>query len=203
MGVLWTANLTRSAEKFSDEEFHALMTTGQKPTRPLYGMPSHLFTKLSDSDARALMGFVRSLPVKGEVHPEPTISPQLQKMIDDGSLSTSAQDVVKYGQVWPPDGGKELALGRYIARATCAECHGMDLRGGEPAIEGDKARPDLHIVAAYEPVDFAKLMRSGTAAGGRELGLMKEVALGRFANMTEREVEALRAYLVQVAQTNP
>ena len=42
-------------------------------------------------------------------------------------------------------------------------------------------------------------MREGIGLGGRELGLMREVAIGRFAHFTEAEVDALYAYLRTLA----
>jgi hypothetical protein len=55
--------------------------------------------------------------------------------------------------------------------------------------------PSLIIVAGYSEQDFATLMRTGIALGGRKLDLMREVALGRFSHFTDAEVEALHSYL--------
>jgi mono/diheme cytochrome c family protein len=70
------------------------------------------------------------------------------------------------------------------------ECHGPQLKGDGPA----KA-PDLAIAAAYDPSDFATLLRTGQAAGGRELGLMSASARIRFADLSDAEIAALHAYL--------
>ena len=75
--------------------------------------------------------------------------------------------------------------------AACSECHGSDLTGDPLA-----GSPDLSMAAAYELADFSKLMRTGKGAGGRDLGLMSEVAKGRFAHFTEDEIAAIHAYLV-------
>ncbi|QPD00200.1 c-type cytochrome [Qipengyuania soli] len=202
MGVLWTANLTRSAEKHSDAEMVAMITTGRKPGRELHGMPSHIFTKLDPSDLAAILAFVRSKPVGGDVHPEPTFGPELRKMMADGTYKSSAQEVAGQGEAWPADAGPAHALGRYIVRATCAECHGLDLKGGKPPFPGDKERPDLTLmVPAYDPADFLKLLHTGKAAGDREVSLMSEVSRNRFAHLTDEEVEAVRSYIVAVSET--
>jgi len=39
-------------------------------------------------------------------------------------------------------------------------------------------------------------MRTGEPVGGRRLGLMAEVARGRFAYLTEREIDAIYDYLL-------
>jgi len=204
LGVLWTANLTRSAAQHSDAEMVAMITTGRKPGRELHGMPSHIFTQLSPADLAAIITFIRSKPVGGEVHPEPTFGPELQKMMKEGSYKSSAQEVAAADAKSPPEVGPDHALGRYIARATCAECHGLDLKGGPTPFPGDKPRPDLTMmVPAYEPKDFTRLLHTGVAAGDREIGLMSEVARNRFAHLTDAEVEAVRGYVVALANQTP
>jgi len=201
LGVLWTANLTRSAAQHGDDELVAMITTGRRPTRELHGMPSHIFSQLDPSDLAAILAFIRSKPVGGEVHPEPTFGPELRKMIGEGSYRSSAQEVARADPVMPDDLGPEHALGRYIARATCAECHNLDLKGGPTPFPEDKPRPDLTMMApAYEPADFVTLMRTGQAAGDRDVGMMSEVARDRFTHFTDREIEAVRGYIVALGR---
>ena len=203
LGVLWTGNLTRSAEKHSDAELVTMITKGRRPGRDLHGMPSHIFTHLAPTDLAAIIAFVRSKPVGGIVHPNPTIGPELRKMMSDGTYKSSAQEVAEQGETWPPDMGPEHAYARHIVRATCVECHKMDLRGDDPDKEKPPFSVDLRIVGSYEPADFLKLMHTGKAAGDRELEMMSGVARGRFSHLTDDEVEAIRSYLVEVARRDP
>jgi cytochrome c553 len=199
-GILWTANLTRTVAAVDDPEFVRLMQSGRRHDRDMIGMPSHLFTQLADEDIEALLAFVRSKPISGEVHPEPTFSPMLREMMQSGKMKTSAQEVAALGTEWPRDAGPAHLLGRYISRATCAECHGMDLRGGEGLLPGDTPRPDIaQMIPAYSLEDFRNLMRQGTATGGRDVGLMSEVARNRYAKLTDDEIAALYDYLKALA----
>lgn len=202
LGVLWTSNLTRSAAAADDAQLTALITTGERPDRELWGMPSHLFTQLDKDDLAAVIAYVRSKPVTGEIHPEPTFSKALLAEIETGNLASSRADVEKQSEAWPPDAGSQHALGRYIVRATCAECHAMDLRGGKPLL-GAAPRPDLRIAASYDRADFVRLLREGVAAGDRKLGLMGEVARGRYSRLTDGEVAAVHGYLTKVAEIDP
>jgi hypothetical protein len=70
----------------------------------------------------------------------------------------------------------------------------LDLRGGQP---NPKAvpRPDLRMVAGYERADFIRLMRTGRAAGDRELRMMSDVARGRYRHFTDDEIGAVYDYL--------
>ncbi len=197
-GRLWTANLTRAAAGYSDAELDRVIRGGRRSDRDLWGMPSHLFTHLSGADMAAVIAYIRSKPVTGVSHPGPTFGDLARREIAAGIWMSSAAQVAKEGEVWPPDAGEAHALGRYIVRATCAECHGVDLRGGD-APPGKTPPPDLMLVGAYEPQQFKELMRTGVPIGGRDLGLMGEVARGRFSLFTDAEVDAVYAYLKRVA----
>lgn len=202
LGTLWTANLTVAAAELDDTQLRQLVVGGARPDRPLWGMPSHLFTQLDEADMAALIAFLRSKPRQGERHPEPTIGPELKRAIDAGELKSSQQEVAELGTAWPPDTGATHALGRYIARSTCAECHGMDLRGSKPPF-GAEPRPDLRVAAAYDPDAFVTLLRTGKPAGDRKLGLMGEVAVGRYRHLTDAEIGAVHGYIKAVAAIDP
>ena len=59
------------------------------------------------------------------------------------------------------------------------------------------------MVAAYEASDFQRLLRTGKAAGNREVSLMSEVARGRYRHLTDAEVEAIYRYLQAVGRDDP
>jgi mono/diheme cytochrome c family protein len=197
-GQLWTANLARSVPDYSDQQLAEVIRTGvHRDGRELWGMPSHLFTTLSSTDMAALIAYLRSVPPKGESHPPPIFEEGARREIADGTLKSSPEEVREHGGRWPPDAGEQHRLARYIVRGTCAECHGLNLEGGQPLPEA-ALRPDLRMVAAYERDDFHRLLRAGKAAGDREIGLMSEVARGRYRHFTDEEVDAIYRYLQAV-----
>ena len=201
-GVLWSTNRSRSVPQLSDDQLRAAVQGGVRPDRPLWDMPSHLFTKLSGNDFAALVAYLRSVPPGGKEHPQPSFTTAIRQEIASGAYWDSRQQVAREGQDWPPDAGPDHRLGRYIARATCAECHKMNLAGGTP-YPGAKPRPDLRMVGGYSLPDFRALMQTGKAAGNREVGLMSEVARGRYRHFTDAELEALHSYLQAVAASRP
>ena len=200
-GRLWTANLTRAVPRYDDRQLAALIRGGRRPDRLLWEMPSHLFTKLAADDMTALLAFLRSRPPAGTERPAPLFEEAARREMAAGTFKSSAAQAGEQGERWPPDAGPEHALGRYIVRATCAECHGMDLRGGRPNPQA-VPRPDLAVAAAYEPAAFRRLMRAGIAAGEREVGMMSEVARGRYAHFTDAEIDAVHRYLRRRADLN-
>jgi hypothetical protein len=51
------------------------------------------------------------------------------------------------------------------------------------------------IAASYDPADFERLLRTGKAAGNRELRLMSASSRIRFATLSDAEIAALHGYL--------
>jgi cytochrome c553 len=202
-GRLWTANLTRAAPGYSDAELARVIRGGRRPVhegeadRELWGMPSAVFTHLNDDEMAAVIAWIRTLRAKGEVHPGPTFGPRAKAEIASGLWASAPTEVAKAEKMTLPDLGPEHAQGRYIAAHTCAECHGLNLKGGVP-VEG-RTPPDLVIATAYSPEQFAILMRTGKPIDGRDMGLMTMVAKGRFSRFTDGEVKALQGYLKALA----
>jgi len=200
-GRLWTSNLTQAVPAYSDAQLAATIRGGARPDgSELWDMPSHIFTHLTEEDLAAVIAFLRSRPPIGTVHPRPAFEQGGRDEIAAGLFKSSRADVAAADAAQPPDMGGDFALGRYLARATCAECHGLDLRGGTPH-PGAAARPDLRMVTAYDAAQFETLMRIGKAIGDRDVGLMSEVSRGRFSHFTDRERQAVHLYLQKVGAT--
>ena len=158
-------------------------------------MPIKMLQHLSDREVRDIAAWVRSLPaIDPEGMPEGKWSATLAKAIAEGThpwLPDMKPDAGNKPPSMPPV--EPLALGRHIALTSCSECHGWDLNG----FEGDDA-PSLVVAKAYTPEAFARLMRTGVTAGGREskTGLMSRMARDRFAStLTDGEISALKLYL--------
>ena len=203
LGVLWTANLTQSAAAYSEAELTAMITDGKHPDRALMDMPAYLYSELHPDDLAALVSYLKSLPPKGVKHPEPTIGPKLAEDIASGDFKDSVQWVAEMKSQGPPDIGPQFAFARSVLRATCTECHGMDLRGSTEEFLDAPPRPSLRMVSAYSAEDFTTLMKTGKGIGDRELKLMGGVSRGRYSRFTDREIEAVYEYLVELARRQP
>lgn len=198
-----TANLTFAAARYSPEQLEGVIRGGRKPGgRELWDMPSHLFTRLSDHDMKPLVAYLKAQPKRGQSHPDPVFYDQARKEMAAGIYKSSAAEARELGAKSAPDVGPGHDQARYMVRATCAECHGVDLRGGVP-FPGAPFRPDLRMVSAYSKADFITLMITGKATGNRELPMMSAVARGRFARLTPAERESIYAYLVALAKKDP
>jgi cytochrome c553 len=193
---MYASNLTRDLTNYTDQQLEHVLRVGVPPTgRELWGMPSELFQHLSESDMAALIAYLRTLKPAGPPTQPPLPFPaDVQQMIAKGEWKPTAATVQDAKAVAPVDVGPEHGLGRYIARVTCAECHG-------PALKGGTDTPDLVVAGAYSRDEFERLMVQGVGAGGRKLKpLMEGVSKGRFSKMTSAERTALYGYLKKRAE---
>jgi mono/diheme cytochrome c family protein len=152
-------------------------------------MPSDAFSRLSDAETADLITYLRTFPARGAPQPAKVLGPVGRVGVLIGKFRSAPAILKASRDAGPPDLGPQFAQGRTLARA-CMECHGLDLKGSTTV-----NAPDLAIAGAYDPADFERLLRTGVAAGGRKLGLMSEVAPGRFNAFSHEEIAALHAYL--------
>ena len=192
IGRIVAPNLTAAARKFSDAELAGVIRNGVRPDgRSVLVMPSEAFVGLTDADLGRIIAFLKSLPEAAG--PDPSISPgpigRVGLVI--GKFKMAAELIAE--TVPPPEATNEDAkYGRYLARTVCAECHGTALRGTS---NPDFTSPDLRVVAAYSPEAFTRLLRTGVAIGGRDVGVMSAQARNNLSHLTDSEIAALYSYL--------
>lgn len=195
LGKSVAPNLARYAQENRPEAIEAAVRQGIGANgKALWSMPSYNFALMSDEDLSALIAFLQSSPVVEKVLPDPDLGWEVRMLI----VREQAQHMAEWASGMPPlrlseERNPKLARGEYLAKTTCNECHGFDLRGQG---EGDFYTPDLAMVVAYTDADFRRLMTTGEAIGGRnDLRLMSAVARDRFAAFTDGEISDLLAYL--------
>jgi cytochrome c553 len=192
IGRIVAPNLTSTVRRYSDGQLAAAIRSGVRPDgHSMLVMPAEVFDGLTDADLGHIIAFLKSLPAVPGPGPDVSLGPLGRIGFVVGKFKTATQLVAEV--VPPPEAGNEqAAFGRYLARTTCAQCHGTRLRGDS---NPDFASPTLQVVAAYSPEAFAQLLRTGIALGGRELKTMSPWARGHLSLLTEGEVTALYSYL--------
>jgi mono/diheme cytochrome c family protein len=187
-------NLTRLAKTYSDADFDHAIRHGLRPdgTSVAQEMPADAFQFVSDADLSDIISYIRSLPPAGDDIPPPSydLEARYKLLFGGGKL-----DVMWFADQTPAlDVGPKYARGRQLAMAACGECHTTSLRG-QPGAE-----PDLQIVASYDRADFFHFMRTGKAAGNRELPLMSDMARQRFSHFDDVELGEIYDYLAARGQ---
>jgi len=193
----YASNLSRDLQKYSDAEIDQAVRTGvPRDHRELWGMPSEIFQHLSDADLKALIANFRSVKAVGKpTQPPKPWEADVKELIAKGEFKNAKESVLRDKALAPVDLGPDHALGRYISRVTCAECHGPKLEGAPGGKPGEP--PNLIVAGGYTRAEFETLLTLGIPSGGRKLKnpLMGEVARERFVHFTPHERDALYAYL--------
>lgn len=198
--ISFSSNLTRALPAYSDAALDRAIRAGVRADgTPLWDMPSEIFTELDPADMAALIAYLRTAQPAGPVHPRIVFGPRGRREVAAGTYRPAPQVVQARRAEGPARFNGAHDQARYMIRATCGECHGVTLTGDTwPA--GERSPPDLNVVAGYSREEFRRLMRTGVATGGRQVGLMSQVSRGRFAHLTDAEVEAIYDYLAARAR---
>ena len=197
-------NLTRAVREYSDAELARVIRHGvRRDGTSVFAMPSATFAGLSDADLGRLIAYLRSVPPADGPGYELTIGPLGRFGLATGKFTPVAAGIdhaaVGRDGATPRatgPGGRALpqspkVLGRYVAHTACVECHGAELRGGPRT----RAPSLAAVVARYSVAEFATLLRTGVTSGGREVGLMSDMARRRYVHLTDDEILGLYLYL--------
>ncbi|HEX8127448.1 MAG TPA: cytochrome c [Allosphingosinicella sp.] len=196
---VFAPNITQIAAKASDRQLAAGIRQGiGHDGRGLFIMPSPQYSRLTDRETAALVGWIRTLP-RAEGRTRGLSAGPIGRLgLVTGAFRPGPSGVEEYRSQAPIAVGREHEAARHLAATACSECHGPALMGGSAG--PDQNAPDLRIAAGYDPAQFRALMRTGRPPGGRDLGLMATVAKADFSHLTDAEIDALHAYLAARAR---
>jgi len=194
-------NVADSMRRYSVGDIVTAMRQGVHPGtgRTMMVMPSQAFAPLTDTDLGRILAYVASLPPSPPVEGSVSIGPVGRVGLLAGKYKTSLQ-LVRQAVAPPEAADATAAQGRYLARTSCAQCHGADLAGASHP-EGDA--PNLRVVAGYSPEAFSRLMKTGIGVGDRKLGVMTGWAKAYLSYFTDDEVQSLYRYLHEMPQAAP
>lgn len=202
LATIYAPNLTLLAARATDRQLDRAIRQGVGVDgRALTVMPSESFQFLTDQEAAALIAAIRHFPKTGSDQPARSIGPLGRIGLVVGKLKTTPALVAEYRVSPLADFGPQFAKGRHIVETRCNECHGADLKGRE--VEPGIVSTDLSIVGAYDLEQFKTLLRTGAPPSGKKLGLMATVARSDFSHLTDEEIAAVHAYLVERAERAP
>lgn len=201
VGRLSGHNLTRVVPQYTDEQIANVIRSGVRSDGTgIVFMPSHTLVRLADADIAAIIAYLRTVKRRPDAAKDTSLGLLLRTLVVTGMIPLEP-DKVERNQLGPlARPADPSALGRYLARTTCAMCHGGDLHG-----EKQVQSPNLFaIVPAYSLIEFKTLLTTGVAIGGRKLGLMTEMSQGALKYLRDDEIASLHAYLsAPEATTHP
>ena len=196
LGDLVGPNLTPGSdvEHYTDAELGRAIREGLgRDHRPLLVMPSNDFRGLSDRDLAALIAFMRAQPAVERRAPARRLAPLAYLLLGAQAFETSLQrPVTKPVPTVPERATPEY--GEYLtAYLGCADCHGLDFRGGRSPLapRGPDLRP---IVAHAPPGSFERALTEGIGSDGRALD-PTQMPWPVFHRLTALEVAAVYQFL--------
>jgi len=211
LGVVFSKNLTPDLEtglgNWTDEEIKTAFQTGvSKDGLHLFPlMPFHYLNSMADSDASAIVAYLRTLaPVVNQV-PRPQLLP-----------SEALPQLPRQTGVVAPDPKDTAARGRYLLTSViaCGDCHTpADPQTGAPIMEkyfaggqpfegpwgivyGGNITPDKTTgIGSWSDADIKRLIKTGVRPDGRQVVLMPWQL---FASLTDDDLNAVVNYLRSV-----
>ena len=154
-------------------------------------MPFRLFNHLSDSDAAALIAYLKRLPPIDNPLPATTVRLPGYVVVGVGGMEQLFGRLSQPPPAAPAPG--TAAYGGYLAATICEECHGPGLYGGKhPAPEAPPG-PSLVPAGYWSEPAFAAAVRTGIAPGNRKLS--DWMPSKQLQYLTDEEIQALYAFL--------
>ncbi|MGY4398299.1 mono/diheme cytochrome c family protein [Sphingomonas sp. UYAg733] len=190
--------LARVAARSSDAELARAIRHGvAQDGSALYIMPTGAYAHLADEDVARIIAWIRTLkPGASDTIATTSFGPLGRALVLTGALPSSVHTLPVAGKSRPAD------IGRYMVSISCAGCH--DLHKERPSDDGKQIVPALATVgASYDPAAFRRLLRTGIGMTPRDLGMMREAAVGGLRVLTDSEIVAIQAYLRAEAEKAP
>jgi mono/diheme cytochrome c family protein len=127
-GDMWAPNISLLLASYSDADLDQVIRHGvPKDKREFWFMPSESFQYVSDADLAALIAWLRTVKPGGKAMPPIRRGPLFDKMVAAGEGGPAPQMIARFRKAEPVDLGEQNALGRYIAKTVCSECHNSEL----------------------------------------------------------------------------
>jgi mono/diheme cytochrome c family protein len=201
-----TLGRNSAVDGYEAEDWDRTLRHGVKRDgRPLMIMPSEDYSRLTDGDMTALVGYVRSLPAIDGEPGRLELPPMVRALYAFGAIEDSAEKIDHdLPAPKPVPAGATKEHGAYVAN-MCIGCHGAGFSGGK--IPGGP--PDWPAAANLTPGEDSAMARYDSAAklgamfrtGKRPDGsaLHEAMPFGVLKVMNDTDVEALHLYLKTLA----
>jgi mono/diheme cytochrome c family protein len=203
IGTIYTPNITGLADRRTDQQLvlairHAVGADG----RQILAMPSEAFAHFSAEDLGAIIAYLKTVPYIEKETPPPDLSFIAHIMVAAGVMGDlSAAEIIDHDGPFTrmPEVGANQAYGEYLS-ALCASCHGEDLSGAQPPIQGSPIAPNLTPgggLAAWSEAEFIQTIRTGVTPSGHQMD-PEYMPWKSWAKFHDEELQAIWLYLASL-----
>ena len=195
LATLIAPNITTTTPSYSDPELarvirHAVKKDGYNA----WMFASGMYTPITDADLGKMIGYLRTLkPVIGPDLGQNSYGPIGRALVVAGQFPIMAEAIDhKTPQTLGQD-TTQLGRGKYLTMTACSGCH------GGPELKGDGSdhmkSPALIIATSYTKDQFRHFLETGEGNRKKDCGNMTLMVKGFFHNLTDRESDAIYAFL--------
>lgn len=203
IGKLVSKNITKGKgglpDNFSVSDWvramkHGLNTEG----KPLYLMPSHELSLLTESDMAAIIAYCTQLPPVDRDPGKFSLGPLGYILSEFGLIPLLPAEFTDHNRELTKDIKREVsvAYGQYLS-TICQNCHGANFKGGESPVPGGKYVADITSTGnpgKWSHQEFITALHTGKTPEGKTLN-PSEMPWTITKSYTEDELTALHLYL--------
>lgn len=203
IGTFVTRNLTKGVgglpKDFSESDWVMAMKHGlDRNGKPLYLMPSHELSQLSEPDMAALIAYCSQLPPVDRETPPLHVGALGTVLTELGLIPLLPAEMTDHTKPFPKPVMSEVsvAYGKYLS-TICINCHGANLKGGESPVPGGKYVADITSTGnpgRWTHEQFINALHTGVTPEGKTLN-PEEMPWTITTNFTNDELTALHLYL--------
>lgn len=203
IGKLVSRNITRGKggipSDFGVSDWVRAMKHGlNRDGKPLYLMPSHELSLLSESDMAAIIAYCSQLPPVDRDPGKFTLGPLGYILSEFGLIPLLPAEFTDHQIKLKKDVKREVsaAYGQYLS-TICINCHGATLKGGESPVPGGKYVADITATGnpgKWSHQEFITALHTGVTPEGKTLN-PSEMPWTITKSYTEDELTALHMYL--------
>lgn len=203
IGTFVTKNLTRGKgglpSDFSVSDWVLALKHGvNRNHKPLYLMPSHELSRLTETDMAAIIAYCSQIP---KVDREPRkfkVGPLGYVLSEFGLIPLLPAEFTDHEIRFAKEIKREIsaAYGQYLS-TICINCHGANLKGGKSPVPGGKYVADITSTGnpgKWTHEQFITALHTGVTPEGKTLN-PQEMPWTITKSFTKDELTALHLYL--------
>ena len=203
IGKLVSRNITKGEgglpADYSAEDWVMAMKHGLgRDRKPLYLMPSHELSQLTQTDMAAIIAYCSQLPPVDRKPPQLTLGPLGYILSEFNLIPLLPAEFTDHNLPFMREVKREVSIeyGQYLS-TICINCHGKGLKGGKSPVPGGVYVADITSTGnpgKWTAEQFIKALHTGETPEGKKLN-PADMPWTITKNYTEDELKALHLYL--------
>lgn len=197
---VFAGNLTQGKgglTNYTDADWARAIRHGIRPNgKKMIVMPSVLFHALSDADLTAIVAHIKTQPPVDRELPSTELRAPFFVMAGAPGANPFPNVPEKTKtRIAQPSMAPTAEYGAYLARLSCVECHGPNLRGGPHPEPGAPPGPDLLPSSLWRFEDFKASLHTGKTPHKTQIRERFMPWRSTYAHLNDLEIKALHAHL--------